>query len=58
MKNTVPAADLSAGQRILDPEGNVATVVRIMRIDHQRGRLATDLGVAVVPLDMRFEVLP
>lgn len=54
----IKAEDLDHGQRIIDPEGNEATVVRIQRIDHQRGRLTTDLGVAVVPLNQMFPVLP
>ncbi len=55
---TKKAEDLEHMDRIIDPEGNEATVIRIMRIDHQRGRLSTDLGVAIVPLDQRFPVLP
>ena len=53
----VPAEELSHGQQIIDPEGNVATVIRIRRVDHQRGRLETDLGVAVVDLNQKFPVL-
>lgn len=55
--NTVKAEDLVSGQVIIDPEGNEATVRRVMRLDHKRGRLETDLGVAVVPLGMAFPVL-
>ncbi|WNN95821.1 hypothetical protein SEA_CHIKPIC_27 [Microbacterium phage ChikPic] len=50
----IKAEDLTKGQVIIDPEGNEATVIRIRRIDHQRGRLETDLGVAVVGLEDRF----
>ncbi|QBZ73078.1 hypothetical protein PBI_SINATRA_27 [Microbacterium phage Sinatra] len=53
----VKAEDLQHGQVIIDPEGNQARVIRIRRVDHQRGRLETDLGVAVVPLGQRFPVL-
>jgi hypothetical protein len=53
----VKAEDLQYGQVIIDPEGNQARVIRIRRVDHQRGRLETDLGVAVVPLGQRFPVL-
>lgn len=54
----IKAEDLEHGQHIIDPEGNEATVIRIQRIDHQRGRLSTDQGVAVVPLNQMFPVLP
>lgn len=54
----VPAEELSHGQRIIDPEGNEATVIRIRRMDHQRGRLETDLGVAVVALSQKFPIVP
>ncbi|AXH48599.1 hypothetical protein SEA_SANSA_26 [Microbacterium phage Sansa] len=50
----IKAEDLTKGQVIIDPEGNEATVIRIRRIDHQRGRLETDLGVSVVGLEERF----
>ncbi|AVJ49925.1 hypothetical protein FDJ43_gp27 [Microbacterium phage Koji] len=53
----VKAEDLQRGQVIIDPEGNQARVIRVRRVDHQRGRLETDLGVAVVPLGQRFPVL-
>ncbi|QIN93850.1 hypothetical protein SEA_ALAKAZAM_28 [Microbacterium phage Alakazam] len=55
---TKKAEDLEHMDRIIDPEGNEATVIRIRRMDHQRGRLETDLGVAVVPLNQKFPVLP
>lgn len=51
---SIKAADLTKGQVIIDPEGNEATVIRVRRIDHQRGRLETDLGVAVVQLSDTF----
>lgn len=54
----IKAEDLKTGIRIIDPEGNTATVRRYQRIDHQRGRLSTDLGVAVVHHSDRFPVLP
>jgi hypothetical protein len=54
----IKAEDLHAGIRIVDPEGNAATVRRYQWIDHQRGRLSTDLGVAVVEHSTRFPVLP
>ena len=53
----VKAEDLKHGQVILDPSGNEATVVRIRRVDNLRGRLETDLGVAVVELDHVFPVI-
>ncbi|AUX83052.1 hypothetical protein PBI_BANDIK_28 [Microbacterium phage Bandik] len=52
----VKAENLEHGMEIIDPEGNEATVIRIRRVDHLRGRLETDLGVAVVDLDMQFPV--
>lgn len=58
MSTTVKAADLKHGDHIIDPEGNEATVIRVRRVDHKRGRLETDLGVAVVALDDKFPVLP
>lgn len=54
---TRKAADLVHMDVIIDPGGNTATVTRIRRIDHQRGRLETDLGVAVVPLDQVFPLV-
>lgn len=54
----VKAEDLKHMDRIIDPEGNEARVIRIRRMDHQRGRLETDLGVAVVQLTDKFPVLP
>lgn len=54
----VPAEELSHGQVIIDPEGNEATVIRIQRMDHERGLLHTDLGKAVVPLNQKFTVIP
>lgn len=50
------AEDLIHGNRIIDPEGNVATVRRVRRIDHQRCLVETDLGVAQVDLDTTFEL--
>ena len=52
----VMAYRLKHGDVILDPEGNEATVIRIQRVDHLRGRLTTDRGVAIVPLDQAFPV--
>lgn len=51
------AEDLQHMDRIIDPEGNEATVIRIRRMDHKRGRLETNLGVAVVQLSDKFPVL-
>lgn len=56
IKNT-KAEDLNPGDVVIDPEGNEARVIRIRRIDHQRGRLETDLGVAVVPLAQKFPLV-
>ena len=53
----VKVEDLQHGQYIVDPEGNDAQVIRVRRIDHQRARLETDLGVAVVKLDDRFPIV-
>ncbi|QDF15992.1 hypothetical protein H3N89_gp27 [Microbacterium phage MonChoix] len=52
----VKAENLEHGDQIIDPEGNEATVIRLRRVDHKRGRLETDLGVAVVQLDETFPV--
>ena len=52
------AEDLGHGDHIIAPDGTEATVIRVRRIDHQRGRLETDMGVAVVALDDEFPVLP
>lgn len=54
----VKAEDLKHMDRIIDPEGNEATVTRVRRVDHKRGRLETDQGVAVVQLTDKFPVLP
>lgn len=54
----VKVEDLKHGQFIIDPEGNDARVIRVRRIDHQRARLETDMGVAVVMLSDKFPVLP
>lgn len=53
MTKTIKAEDLTNGMRIIDPDGNVAQVSRMRRIDHERGRLDTDLGVHVVRLSER-----
>lgn len=53
---TIKASDLESGQRVIDPEGNVATVRRYQWIDHQRGRLSTDLGVRVMNHDDRLHL--
>lgn len=52
----VKAENLEHMDVILDPEGNEATVMRLRRMDHQRGRLETNLGVHVVALDETFPV--
>ncbi|QKN87728.1 hypothetical protein IXEL_27 [Microbacterium phage Ixel] len=52
----VKAENLQHMDVIIDPEGNEATVMRIRRVDHERGRLETDLGVHVVALDEHFPV--
>lgn len=52
----VKAEDLQHGDVILDPEGNEATVVRVRRTDHERGRLETDRGLRVVLLAETFSV--
>lgn len=57
MTRQVKAEDLQHNDVIVDPEGNEATVIRIRRMDHKRGRLETDLGVAVVALNQKFPVL-
>lgn len=54
---TAKAEDLEHGQVIIDPEGNEATVIRYRWVDHQRGRLETDLGVKVVQHSDRFPVV-
>lgn len=51
------AEDLEHNDVIIDPEGNEARVIRLRRLDHKRGRLETDLGVAVVQLSEKFPVL-
>lgn len=53
----IKAEDLTKGQVIIDPEGNEATVIRIRRIYHQRGRLLTDMGVAVVQRTQLWPVI-
>lgn len=50
------AEDLIHGNRIIDPEGNIATVRRVRRLDHERGRLETDLGISIVALDDTFKL--
>lgn len=54
----VKVEDLKHGQFILDPEGNDARVIRVRRLDHERARLETDMGVAVVMLSDKFRVIP
>ena len=54
MTNNIKVSDLNHNDRIIDPDGNTARVIRVRRIDHQRARLETDLGVAVVALDDTF----
>lgn len=53
----VKVEDLKHGMFILDPEGNDAQVIRVRRIDHERARLETDMGVAVVALSDKFPVI-
>lgn len=50
----VKAADLEHLDIIVDPEGHQATVYRVRMMDHQRARLETDRGVAVVMLEDTF----
>jgi hypothetical protein len=54
---TIAAQDLLPGMRILDPEGNPATVRRYQWIDESRGRLSTDLGVKVCEHTDRYHRL-
>lgn len=51
------AQDLNRHNRILDPEGEIAKVRRVRRIDHHRCLLETDRGVAQVALDDIFKVI-
>ena len=53
----VKAENLEHGDEIIDPEGNETRVIRIRRIDHLRGRLETEAGVATVPLSQLFPVV-
>ena len=64
MSNMTPAdlpqvkvEDLQHGQFILDPEGNDARVIQVRRIDHERAKLETDMGVVIVRLDDKFPVI-
>lgn len=54
MTNNIKAEDLKHNDKIIDPEGEPCTVIRLRRIDHQRGKLETNRGVAIVPLDQLF----
>lgn len=54
MTNNIKASDLQHNDMIIDPEGNTARVIRLRRIDHLRGRLETDRGIALVALDDTF----
>lgn len=54
MTNNIKASDLQHNDMIIDPEGNAARVIRLRRIDHERGRLETDRGVAIVALTDTF----
>ena len=54
MTNNIKVSDLKHNDRIIDPEGNAARVIRVRRVDHERARLETDLGVAIVALDDAF----
>lgn len=56
MTNNIKAEDLTTGTIIIDPEGNRARVTRLRRIDHQRGRLETDRGIAIVALTDTFKL--
>lgn len=51
------AEDLVNGDVIIDPEGNEARVIRLRRLDHKRGRLETELGVAIVQLSQKFPIV-
>lgn len=51
------AEDLIRHNKIIDPEGNVAVVRRVRRIDHQRCLVETDLGVAQVGLKEEFIIV-
>lgn len=53
----VKVEDLKHGMFILDPEGNDARVIRVKRVDDTRGRLETDMGIAVVALTDTFPVI-
>lgn len=55
-RRTVKAEDLETGQHIIDPDGNKARVMRYRWIDHERGRLDTDLGVRVVNHSDRYHL--
>lgn len=52
------ARDLEHMDRIIDPDGNVAVVMRLRWVDHLRGQLETDLDRARVLLDEEFELAP
>ena len=58
MTNNIKVSDLKHNDRIIDPEGNAARVIRVRRIDHKRGKLETDRGVAIVGLDDIFQLAP
>jgi hypothetical protein len=51
------AQALEHGEVIIDPDGNEAAVIRVRWMDHKRCRLETDLGVVVVPLIQKFQVV-
>ncbi|QKN87788.1 hypothetical protein NEBULOUS_27 [Microbacterium phage Nebulous] len=55
---TKKAQELEHGDVIIDPEGNEAHVIRYRWVDHQRGRLETDLGIKVVKHSDRFPLMP
>jgi len=54
---TKRAEDLEHDEVIIDPNGDEAVVIRYRWMDHKRGRLETDLGVAVVPHAQRFTIV-
>lgn len=57
MGRNIKAENLEKGMVIAaGHDGEDATVIRIRRIDHERGRLETDKGVAVVLLGEVFPI--
>ena len=54
MTNTIKANHLTPGTRIIDPEGNVQTIVRVRMVDSRRLRVETQEGVHVMDRDETF----